>query len=194
MAPVNPIRITERAQGLAGEVLRPGDIAVDATAGKGRDTAFLARAVGPSGRVHAFDIQEEALAATRSLLTLAGLAERTRFHHRSHAELSSALPADELGRVGAVIFNLGYLPGGNPSVITQPASTARALEDAYAALRPGGRIVCVAYTGHPGGVEESDVVLVFARRHTEAGQAVERIGYFPNPGKPWILTVDKPAA
>ena len=42
MAPINPIRVTERAQKLAAEILRAGDIAIDGTAGKGRDTAFLA--------------------------------------------------------------------------------------------------------------------------------------------------------
>ena len=194
LAPVNPIRVTERAQRLASEALRPGDIAVDATAGKGRDTACLAQSVGPSGHVHAFDIQEDALQSTRVLLSLAGLTDRTTLHHRSHAELSEALPAAHQGRLGAVIFNLGYLPGGNPSVITQPTTTAQALRSAYAELRPGGRIVCVAYTGHPGGPEESDIVLAFAKEHEDSGHPVERIGYFPNPGKPWILVVNKPAA
>jgi predicted methyltransferase len=194
LAPVNPIRVTERAQGLAGEVIRAGDIAVDATAGKGRDTAFLAQTVGPSGHVHAFDIQADALQSTRSLLDLAGLTERTTLHHRSHAELSATLPAAHRGRLAAVIFNLGYLPGGNPAVITQPTTTAQALRAAYDELRPGGRVVCVAYTGHPGGPEESDVVLAFAQEQESLGRSVERIGYYPNPGKPWILVVEKPAA
>ena len=66
MAPVNPVRVTERAQKLATEILRPGDVAVDGTAGKGRDTACLAQAVGPTGHVHAFDIQPEAVASTRN--------------------------------------------------------------------------------------------------------------------------------
>ena len=189
-----PVRITERAQALAAEALRPGDIAVDATAGKGRDAAFLGRMVGPSGHVHAFDIQTEAIDATRRLLALAGLTERSTLHQRSHSELAAALPPGSMGKVGAVMFNLGYLPGGTPSVITQPETTAKALDEAYTALRPGGRIVCVTYTGHPGGPEESAAVLAFAQAHADAGHPVERLGYFPNPGRPWILTVDKPAA
>ena len=67
LAPVNPIRVTERAQSLAAAVLMAGDIAIDGTAGKGRDTAFLAQAVGPSGHVHSFDIQPEAIASTEGL-------------------------------------------------------------------------------------------------------------------------------
>ena len=45
--------------------LRPGDRAVDATCGNGRDTLLLARLVGEEGRVWALDIQAEALARTR---------------------------------------------------------------------------------------------------------------------------------
>ena len=145
MAPVNPVRVTERAQKLATEILRPGDIAVDGTAGKGRDTACLAQAVGPSGHVHAFDIQPEAVASTRNLLEVAGLLDRVSVHLRSHAELAAVLTPAQQGKVGVAIFNLGYLPGGNPDIITRPDSTQTALDAAYAALRPGGRLICVAY-------------------------------------------------
>lgn len=191
MAPVNPIRVTERAQSLAAAVLMAGDIAIDGTAGKGRDTAFLAQTVGPSGHVHSFDIQPEAIASTNNLCTLAGLSVRVTLHHRSHADIAVALPTAHLGKVGAAIFNLGYLPGGNPDIITQPQSTATALRSAYAALRAGGRLICAAYTGHPGGMEESDVVLAFAAERTTAGDTVEKIGHVPNPGKPWVLSVTK---
>ncbi len=194
MAPINPIRVTERAQKLATEILLPGDIAVDGTAGKGRDTACLAQAVGPSGHVHAFDIQPEAITSSRNLLEVAGLIDRVSLHLRSHAELVDVLTPAQRGKVGVAIFNLGYLPGGNASIITQPASTDRALRDAYANLRAGGRLICVAYTGHPGGAEESDIVLKFAEQQAAAGLHVEKIGYYPTPGKPWILVVNKPSA
>jgi predicted methyltransferase len=194
LAPVNPIRVTERAQKLATEILRPGDIAVDGTAGKGRDTACLAQAVGPTGHVHAFDIQPEAVASTRNLLGLAGLLDRVSLHLRSHAELDDVLPPAQAGKVGVAIFNLGYLPGGDASIVTQPSSTDHAIRTAYAQLRPGGRLICVAYTGHPGGPEESDVVLKFATEQAAAGLHVEKVGYYPTPGRPWILVVNMPAA
>lgn len=191
MASLTPIRVTERAQKLAQEILHPGDIAIDATAGKGRDAAFLAQCVGPGGHVHAFDIQPVAIDASRNLLTIAGLMERVTLHPRSHAEIKESIPLEQHGRVGAVLFNLGYLPGGSPTIITQPASTAKALQAARAELRVGGRIVCVSYTGHPGGEQESDIVKQFADQCEQSGDAVQRLGLDPNPGRPWVMTVTR---
>ncbi len=194
MASLTPIRVTERAQKLAQEILHPGDIAIDATAGKGRDAAFLAQCVGSTGHVHAFDIQTVAMDASRNLLTIAGLINRVTLHLRSHAEIKEALPVEQHGRVGAVLFNLGYLPGGSTSIITQPLSTAKALQAARVELRAGGRIVCVSYTGHPGGEQESDIVKQFADQCEKSGDEVQRLGLDPNPGRPWVLTVTRPLA
>lgn len=191
LAAVNPIRVTEVSQALAAEILRLGDLALDGTAGKGRDTAFLAGIVGPTGHVHAFDIQADALEATRTLCVQTGIADRITLHHRSHAEIPAALPADHLGRIGIAIFNLGYLPGGDHAVITRPDSTALALRAAFAALRPGGRLICVAYTGHAGGGEESDVVLAFAEERGTAGDSILKHGHEPGSGRPWILSVTR---
>lgn len=192
VATLTPIRVTERAQKLATDILLPGDVALDGTAGKGRDTACLAQAVGPTGHVHAFDIQAEAIASARNLLAVAGLDDRVTLHLRSHAELAAVLTPAQQGRVGVALFNLGYLPGGDSAIITQPASTLAALGSALAHLRPGGRLICVTYTGHAGGTAESDAVLAFAQQQAELGLHVEKIGYYPTPGKPWILVVDQP--
>ena len=55
------------------QTVRPGAVCIDATAGKGRDTALLCRLTGPAGRVLAFDIQPAAVAATEALLAAEGL-------------------------------------------------------------------------------------------------------------------------
>jgi len=190
---VNPPRVTERAQGLARETLRPGDLALDGTAGKGRDTACLAQAVGPTGHVHAFDLQPAALEATRALCAQEGLLDRVTLHLRSHAELRAALPTGHLGRLGVALFNLGYLPGGDTRLITQPDSTRAALRAAHADLRAGGRLICVAYTGHPGGETEAAVVRAFGRERALAGDTVAMDTEDDNSGRPWILCVTRPA-
>ena len=53
----------EYCHALLRERLLPGDLAVDATAGNGHDTHFLAQLTGPDGRVFAFDVQEQAIGA-----------------------------------------------------------------------------------------------------------------------------------
>lgn len=43
----------------------PGDICIDATAGRGMDTLFLCKLVGENGKVFSFDIQAQAIKAGR---------------------------------------------------------------------------------------------------------------------------------
>jgi predicted O-methyltransferase YrrM len=136
------------------QVVKNGGTAIDATAGRGHDTLFLAGLVGSAGRVFAFDTQAEALQSTSLLLEKAGLADRVTLIEDSHEEMKKHVP----GPVDAVIFNLGYLPGGDHLYVTKPGTTVRALHSALDLLRPGGRIGLVIYTGHPGGTEECEAV------------------------------------
>ncbi|WP_428562428.1 MAG: tRNA (mnm(5)s(2)U34)-methyltransferase [Solidesulfovibrio sp. DCME] len=146
------------SQALLARILRPGDIAVDATAGNGHDAVFLARHVAPNGLVHCLDIQPAALDSTRARLAAAGLADMARLHDAGHERLGDIVPAADRGRVRAVVFNLGYLPGGDATVTTRPVTTLAALEAARRVLCPGGALAVVCYTGHPGGADEARAV------------------------------------
>jgi len=146
--------------------LRPGDLAVDATAGNGHDTAFLARAVGPAGRVLALDVQDRAVAAAGERLRAAGLDGRVDLRRGGHEELACLAPPAWAGRVRAVVFNLGYLPGAERGRITRPATTLAGLEAAAGLLAPGGRLAVVAYPGHGGGAEEAAAVAAWVRAAT----------------------------
>lgn len=151
------------AHKLTSERLQPGDYAVDATAGTGADTLFLAQACGKRGHVFAFDVQSEALHITQERLDKieppTRLAKVTLFH-RSHAEMEDALPAEAHGHLGSIMFNLGYLPTteADHSVITLTESTLEALEVGVRLLRPRGLITIVLYPGHPGGETEAAAV------------------------------------
>lgn len=134
--------------------LGQGSRAVDATAGNGHDTLFLAGGVGPGGRVYALDIQEEALESTRKRISEAGLSDKVIIIPGGHQDMESLVGEP----VDAVMFNLGYLPGGDRSVITRPETTREGLRAALRILRPGGRLSVVVYTGHPGSREESGEV------------------------------------
>lgn len=142
--------------------IRPGDHVLDATVGNGLDTLFLAHQVGEEGKVYGFDIQEEALARTCRLLQEAGMSERVQLFCAGHEALDKWLPAAAWGNLAVAMFNLGYLPGGNKQIITQPETTLLALRKALRALRVQGFLSVVLYEGHAGGLEEARLVRSFA--------------------------------
>lgn len=160
------LSVLSYAHKLVSERLQPGEIAVDATAGTGADTLFLARCTGPKGNVLAFDIQDDALELTRQRLskeppsTLASVS----LHLQSHALMKSCMPETYIGQVGAIMFNLGYLPAdqADKTVITQPETTLAALESSLGLLRPGGIVTIVLYPGHEGGELEARTVQEWA--------------------------------
>jgi hypothetical protein len=135
--------------------LREGDLAVGATA---HDTLLLAELVGNTGRVWAFDIQEQAILQTAARLTEAGLAERVKLLHRGHETMAEHVRSE----LGAVTFNLGYLPGGDQSVVTRPETTLAAFGQALGLLRPGGILAVSVYPGHDGGASERRTVDAWA--------------------------------
>ena len=149
--------LTEQAHAIIRQVIRPGDIVIDATAGNGHDTRFLADLVGELGHVFAIDIQPEALQQTAALLNEAALAHVHLIQH-DHAELKELIPEQHHGHIAVVMFNLGYLPGGNRSLATRTDSTLKAIQSALEILRPGGVLTVIAYPGHPGGADESIAV------------------------------------
>lgn len=150
-------RLTEQAQSLVRAVVQPGETAIDATAGNGHDTCFLAEAVGHDGRVFAFDVQSDALKRTTARLADIGYSNVTLLH-RSHREMKDAVPDACHGSVGAVMFNLGYLPGGDHAVTTETDSSLAAIRKALELVRSGGIVTILAYPGHAGGDDETGSV------------------------------------
>jgi predicted methyltransferase len=159
------LSILNYAHKLIEQRVQPGETVVDATAGNGTDTLFLARLVGNQGIVHAFDIQQQALTATEQRLAQEQPDySHVRLHLRSHSQLHDAVPEAAQRLLGAVMFNLGYLPGGDHQAVTSADTTILALQSAAAALRKGGILTIVLYTGHSGGEEEALVVRSWAEQ------------------------------
>jgi len=149
--------LTEQAHELFRTALQPGDIAIDATAGNGHDTLFLAQQVGSTGIVFAFDLQAVAIAKTARRLKQAEIQNVTLFQE-DHSRLQQSIPNEHHGQVAAIMFNLGYLPGSDKTMVTDLNSTIVAIEQSLELLRSGGLLTVLAYTGHPGGKEETDAV------------------------------------
>lgn len=138
--------------------VREGNFCIDATAGRGRDTAFLCSLVGEAGRVLAFDIQQEALDSTAELLAREGLTSRARLILDSHRNMAGYA---EPGSVDAIGFNFGWLPGGNHNLFTMPDSSIAAILAGLELLRVGGLMSLVIYYGKETGFAERDALLEF---------------------------------
>ena len=169
-----PLRQTERAHRAIRASLRDGDIAIDATAGNGHDTCFLANCVGSTGKVYAIDIQQAAIDATRGLLRKTiGDTKHVELILGDHAKALARLVTSIGTQVSAITFNLGYLPQSNKSIQTTASSTVRALELSLQLLRADGLLSVIAYRGHPGGREESEAVERWMRSHESAHARVD---------------------
>lgn len=165
--------------------IRFGDVVIDATAGRGRDTLFLAECVGQSGRVISIDIQADAIAATRSLLESRGFEDRVSLYQMDHALMAELT----MGKVRAVVFNLGYLPGSNKKVITLASSTIPALRTGLDLLEAEGIMALTVYRGHPGAEQEAGAVQELLKNLPKKKFSVLE-GHFPNQGETspyWIL-------
>ncbi len=149
------------ARYLAREVIlravEPGDTVVDATMGNGHDTQMLCETVGPEGRVFAFDVQAQAVEETRKRLREQGLDSRAELILSGHEHMAEYVK----GPVKAVMFNLGWLPGGDHEVTTRWETTRTAVESALDLLAPMGVLVICAYPGHAEGEREKQELTAF---------------------------------
>lgn len=147
---------------LLEEVIELGDTVVDATMGNGNDTLFLAKLVGETGLVYGFDVQEQALENTTERLEKENSFSQAKLLLQGHETIEITLLPDE--KVKAAVFNLGYLPKGDKSVVTNELTTIRALEALLLRLEKSGRIVLVIYDGHDEGKIEKEEILNFVSK------------------------------
>jgi predicted methyltransferase len=152
------MRLTEQAHREMDKIIHAGDFVIDATLGNGYDTQFLAKKVGYDGGVYAFDIQKESIEQSIRLLEKQQLLSRVIFTQSCHSKMLEHVQVTKLGKIKAVVFNLGYLPGGDKKIITQPDSTLSALKQAHLCLSDDGIISLIAYRGHDGGQREFEEI------------------------------------
>lgn len=142
-------KILEYARLLVTERVEEGDTVIDATCGNGNDTVFLAQLVGEKGIVYGFDIQEEALRNTKAIIEEKNLTERVKIIEDSHENINKYIRT----KVKAAMFNLGYLPGSDKKIITQPNTTIKAIDSLLKILSVNGIITQVVYIKHDNGAE-----------------------------------------
>lgn len=127
-----PEREAEEApeQVLAALALQPGQVVADFGAGTGYFTWRLARAVGPSGRVYAVDLQPEMLARLRTNMAARGVSNVVTV---TATEQDPRLPEAGLDLILMV------------DVYHELAWPHEVLTALGRALKPGGRLVFVEY-------------------------------------------------
>lgn len=158
---------TELAIHMVSGYAKEGGVFADATCGNGRDTLRLAR-MKPS-KLYAFDIQPDAIENTRSLLLSEGFGPELEdgtieLIRDSHENMEDHIgKSDQDASVDIIVFNLGYLPGGDRAVTTASASTLSAVSASLTLLAEGGLLCITMYSGHPGGRREKEALLDMAR-------------------------------
>ena len=167
--------------------LRPGDVAVDFTMGNGHDTEFLSKTVGETGKVYAFDSQEQAVESTRKRLTESGCPENWELilasHHRA--------PEFVKEKIRAGIFNLGYLPGsGKKELTTMRETTLPAVASAIEMLGEDAVLIVAVYPGHPEGKAEGEALHEYFSSLSRFKYTAAEIKLVNSPTSPYFFVIE----
>lgn len=170
------------------EHIGEGDTVVDFTMGNGNDTLFLSKTVGESGRVYAFDIQEEALISTRRHLEDMGSPENYTLICASHHRVREFVE----GPIKAGIFNLGYLPrSGKKAVTTLRETTFPAVVAALELLAPDGVLIVAIYPGHEEGRLEGEMLRDYFKTLSRFRICASEFHILNSPDSPYFYLLEK---
>ena len=168
--------------------LQEGDTVVDFTMGNGNDTLFLSKAVGESGKVYAFDIQEDALTSTRAHLVENGAPENYTLICASHHRVKEFVNEP----IHAGMFNLGYLPrSGRKALTTMRETTMPAVEAAIELLAPDGVLIVAIYPGHEEGALEGEMLREYFKTLSKYRICPSEFKILNSPTSPYFFIVEK---
>lgn len=137
----------------------PGSRVIDATAGNGYDTLYLAELLQGQGELTSYDIQPTAIHETQKKIA-ALPPELTKMIHlrlQSHAFF-------EEKQLDLIVYNLGYLPGGDKKVTTRVETTLQSVGNALDSLNPQGALSITCYPGHEEGEREEKALLDYLEK------------------------------
>lgn len=161
-----------------------GSVCVDATAGRGNDTVFLCELVGDKGKVYAFDIQEEAVESTKNLIKSKNLSAE--IFHDSHINMNKYIGKET---VDGIMFNFGYLPGGDHTKSTSAQTSIKAIEVGLELLRQGAVMCLCVYHGGDTGFEEKDAILKYIKQLDYKKYTVGVCELYNKPNNPPISVI-----
>ena len=176
-------QITEWCHHFIREHVKQGDICIDATAGNGNDTQLLCELVGEHGKVFAFDIQEKAVQHTKERLEQENLLPRAEVLLESHVNMKHYVEEDS---ISCIVFNFGYLPGGDHSLATRKDTSIQAIHEGLKLLKKGGMMSLCIYSGGDSGFEERDAILEELKNLDSKRYLVILSSYYNRPNNPPI--------
>ncbi|MBW2184847.1 MAG: class I SAM-dependent methyltransferase [Deltaproteobacteria bacterium] len=198
------INVISWAHKLLAEVIKPGDFAIDLTAGRGHDTLWLAQQVDAihQGQVLAFDLQQTAIDSTAERLDTAGflINEPTEplastagitLSPCCHSRLAELIDPRIMPHPKAVIANFGYLPNGDHTTTTNAQTSCDAINQAIQLLAARGRIALVLYTGHDGATEEVEAIENLCNELDGQTWNVLRVQPVNRNNAPYLLVIEK---
>ena len=176
-------QITEWCHHFIREQVSAGDLCIDATMGNGKDTLLLSELAGKDGQVLAFDIQPAALVHTRELLDSRGHYANYRLILDSHENLPQYARPET---VSCIVFNFGYLPGGDHTKATKASTSIPAIAASLSLLKKGGLLSLCIYHGKDSGTEERDAIFRYIRTLDPRRFLVIASSYLNRPNHPPI--------
>ncbi|KRQ86632.1 Ribosomal RNA small subunit methyltransferase H [Caloramator mitchellensis] len=179
------LKATKMAQNIVESVLKEDDSAIDATLGNGNDTVFLLSRL-KNGKVYAFDIQKQAIDNFKKYMDENKISN-VYLINDGHENIKKYITS----RVKAVMFNLGYLPGGDEKIITKPETTIKALTDSLELLKPGGIITIAVYSGHDGGEVEAKAIDEFVGKLNPKKYSTMTIKFTNRNTAPYLIVIEK---
>lgn len=177
--------VKERFNEIVDEVLKninlDGKVAIDATLGNGNDSLKILKNM-KSGYLYGFDIQEIAIENSEKLLSKNGF-ENYKLILDSHENLDKYIE----GEIEFAIYNLGYLPRADKTIVTKPKSTVESVNKSINKLSKTGVVIVVSYIGHPGSYEENDALERFLKGLSQKEYRVEKRQFFNQINTPPIV-------
>ncbi|MBE6048300.1 MAG: rRNA methylase [Clostridium sp.] len=151
--------------------------AIDATLGNGHDTDFLK---DNFNKVYCFDIQENACNSYKEKNI-----ENVVVINDSHSEFNKYIKEN----VDCIMYNLGFLPGGDKNITTMHESSLKSIKDGLELLTSGGIMTICIYTGHNEGKIEETCIMDFLRELPKNKFGVMEHRFINRKNNPPILVV-----
>lgn len=143
--------ISDLAHDIIKKYVLNKNIAIDATLGNGYDTDFL---VKNFSEVYAFDIQSEPCKRYKER-NISNVQVINDSHHLFNKYIKT--------EVDCIIYNLGFLPGGDKSITTDHITSLESIKKGLEILRSGGFMLICIYRGHNEGKIEETCILEYLK-------------------------------